>query len=187
MRILSLASLLTIAVVISSCATLEQGYCQKFGVQPGTNEFAKCIAYYNRETGDFYNDYNICSLEADQTYPPSLYDEGSEEYIPTTCNRGGQCSGGDYIETGPNFHKNRQIDRLRNRIITPCMQAHGWRSGTNWESGRIKPIPRPGRVEPEIHSTTQVSPIDPPAPFSPPAFPQLPWLDDLNRMRRVME
>ena len=44
--------------------------------------------------------------------------------------------GGQSMRIEPDYRRNNELDRLRMRIIEPCMQARGWVSGSNWQAGR---------------------------------------------------
>lgn len=135
--------------MLTSCTPSDIQYCDHFGVQ-GTPEFSKCIDYYHQQEAAFKSDRAICEIEADGTYPPSLYDYGHD--VPVVGGfvgpHGTWYSGGvEHIP--PDYMHNEQIDALRLRIIAPCMAAHGWNSPADWQAGQhavskpAKPLPPP--------------------------------------------
>jgi hypothetical protein len=151
-RIMSAAALLLLA---GGCTSEEVTYCRSYGVE-GTAEYGKCLDYYAQQEAVFGSDRAACAREADATYPPTLYDYGG--YARTTIGSGwggrhhGGFYGGHTIFIDPDYRHNREVDRLRMRIIEPCMQARGWVSGNSWQAGRQKvqshpPKRTPGRPQ----------------------------------------
>lgn len=122
-------------LALGGCAGDDVTYCRGFGVE-GTTEFGKCIAYFHQQEGAFNADRNVCELEADGTYPQSLYDRGSYTTTAGTFGSDGKFYAGQTIHIDPDYQHNREVDRLRMRIIGPCMQARGWNSASDWQAGR---------------------------------------------------
>jgi hypothetical protein len=165
----SLAVMAIGLAMLSACTPADIEYCSKFGVA-GTAEYGKCLDYYQQQQAAFTADYNVCASEADITYPATLYDHGGFAHVGVGTGFGGRYHGGGYgysgglISVPPNYQHNAEVDRLRARIITPCMQARGWNSQYSWQAGRseVKPAKR-----------TSGRPI--PAPAAP--SEKLPWLN----------
>lgn len=156
------------AFVLGACnQRSDVAYCERLGTGPGSREYAHCIGYFTRQSAWFNNDLQGCSVQADQTYPQSLYDRGSYGIMRGGLGWGNVGFGGighgpfynsRMIDIPPNYHHNAQVDSLRMRIIEPCMQAKGWHSGFSWEAGR-----KDGKILP--------------APLTPPSTSgALPWL-----------
>jgi hypothetical protein len=129
-------------LILSGCQSPEDvAYCKRLGITPNHSEYANCMQYFHTQNNAFQADYAVCSAEADKTYPRSLYDEGD-----TVWSHGGywgdNYSPGELITIEPDAEHNAEVDNLRQRIIRPCMQSRGWKSGTNWEAGRMKPMSR---------------------------------------------
>lgn len=132
---------LTLFILGGCQAPADVAYCERLGITPNHSEYANCMQYFHRQNNAFQSDYAVCSAEADKTYPQSLYDEGEtvwsdggywgDNYVP-----------GELITIEPDAQHNAEVDNLRQRIIRPCMQSRGWKSGTSWEAGRMKPLPR---------------------------------------------
>ena len=133
---------------LAACTPGDVAYCRQFGVA-GTGEYAKCVSYYQQQTALFSTDRDLCGLEADATYPPYLYDYGHVEQV-VGGGWGGRYYGGQTIQVGPDYRKNAEIDRLRMRIIEPCMQSRGWNSATDWQAGHhaVSTTPAPRRNAP---------------------------------------
>jgi hypothetical protein len=137
-------------LALAACTPADEQYCNGYGVQGGT-EFGKCLDYYHQQDAAFKADLAICNLEADGTYPPSLYDYGHD--VPVIGGfvgpHGTWYQGGGIEHIPPDYMHNAQVDALRMRIIAPCMQAYGWNSGSSWQAGRhavskpAKPLPPP--------------------------------------------
>lgn len=134
---------------LAACTPADEQYCQRFGVG-GTTEFAKCLDYFHAQEAAFGADYQQCALEADYTYPRTLYDNGRTVHF-TGGFYGGRYFGGGTEFIQPDYYHNAQVDALRQRIIEPCMQSRGWNSGLTWQAGRhavsgkatFKPQPPP--------------------------------------------
>lgn len=113
----------------------EHDYCDGFGIPRTDPEYARCINYYFDQEAAFNNDRFGCDLEADKTYPPSLYSRPTHYVV-----HGGFGPYGHYgsqiVHTGADYQLNAQVDALRMRIVEPCMQAKGWNSGATWQAGR---------------------------------------------------
>lgn len=127
---------LVIALAAASCTPADQEYCDKFGVG-GTAEYTKCLSYYQQQQSRFNSDRSVCELEADEIYPSSLYDRGGY----TRMHGGFGYGHGHYypsttVFVEPDRFRNAEVNRLRMRVIEPCMQARGWNSGSTWEAGR---------------------------------------------------
>ena len=144
-RIISVGILTAIGLLmLASCTPGDIQYCDKYGVQ-GTPEFGKCIDYYHQQEAWFKSDRAVCELEADGTYPPSLYDYGHDVPVFGGYGPHGEWYGGGVEHIPPDYMHNAQVDGLRMRIIEPCMQEHGWNSGSDWQAGRhaVSKIPKP--------------------------------------------
>ncbi|MFZ4540369.1 MAG: hypothetical protein ACOYNL_00985 [Rickettsiales bacterium] len=131
-------ALLLTALVITACTPAEVQYCRSFGVE-GTSEYGKCVEHYNKQSALFGADRDRCELDADLTYPRSLYDFGHFEQVHAVGGYGPHgYYGGGYrtVRVEPDFRHNAEVDALRMRIIEPCMQAKGWNSGRSWQAGR---------------------------------------------------
>lgn len=128
-------------MLVASCTSpADIAYCERLGVNPEHPEYTNCLNYYEAQHGAYSGDYAECSIEADKTYPKTLYDRGHTVYT------GGFGFGGygryNVGGTGwipPDAGHNAHVDALRNRIIEPCMREKGWRDPQNWEAGRGKP------------------------------------------------
>lgn len=126
-------------LLLAACAPEpDLAYCRSFGVE-NTPEFSKCMTYYHSQQAAFSADRAVCDAQADETYPPSLYDYGGYAHTVGGFGFGGRYYGGQTIRIDPDYHKNAELDRLRQRIIEPCMQARGWVSGSSWQAGRQAP------------------------------------------------
>ena len=136
--------MLPLLLLVAACTPADEQYCNGFGVG-GTAEYGKCIHYYHEQQAMFDADRQVCELEADATYPPSLYDRGRYEQVMGGF--GPNCSmyGGTTVRIEPDHYHNMEVDRLRMRIIEPCMQTKGWNSARNWQAGRqaVVKAPRP--------------------------------------------
>lgn len=129
-------AVLILVFAATGCTPADQEYCDKFGVG-GTAEYNKCLGYYSQQQARFSADRAVCEGEADETYPRSLYDRGGY----TRMHGGFGYGHGHYypsttVFVEPNYYHNAEVDRLRMRVIEPCMQARGWNSGRTWEAGR---------------------------------------------------
>jgi hypothetical protein len=131
-----LASLTLVSLLlVMGCTPANVQYCRSFGVE-ATAEYDKCLAYYADQQAAFGASRSACELEADTVYPPTLYDYGGYAHTTFGTGFGGRYYGGQTIRVEPDFRKNAEVDRLRMRIIEPCMQAKGWNSGSSWQAGR---------------------------------------------------
>jgi hypothetical protein len=129
-------------LILAACETPEDvAYCQRLGVNPQHAEYGRCMDYFHAQDAAFRADLVSCDAEADVTYPPTLYDTGRTAWAD-----GGFWAGryqpSQTIFIEPDYQHNAQVDALRQRIITPCMQSKGWKSGDSWEAGRMAPQPR---------------------------------------------
>lgn len=133
-----------VLLLVAACTPADQEYCNSFGVG-GTAEYGKCINYFHQQEARFGADRSVCEFEADATYPPSLYDYGHYEHVIGGFGPMGTMYGGSTIRVEPDYYHNAQVDRLRMRIIEPCMQRQGWNSGSDWRQGEhpvsLKPVP----------------------------------------------
>lgn len=176
MRRIFRASLAFSLFMLASCGTpADISYCERMGITPNHGEYQNCIAYFNRQQAWFSSDRSVCSAEADRTYPPSLYDRGSYGIMRGGYGSGfygpgygvGMGHGGFYgsrmVDIPPDYARNAELDNLRMRIIEPCMQAKGWKSGSTWEAGRFDgkqampaPIftPKPPAYDPAVPAKT---------------------------------
>ena len=154
-----------LALVLSSCTAQDVLYCRRMGVE-GTDEQGKCMQYYHQQTKAFWADRDVCAFEADEVYPPHLYDYGG--YLQTSMGTGwvgpfdgprGGFYGGQSIRIEPDYRRNAELDRLRMRIIEPCMRQRGWVSGSDWQAGRQQVVPQKQQ-----------------RPQKPQAVESLPWL-----------
>jgi hypothetical protein len=127
---------ITALIGLASCTPPELSYCQKMNAPP--NELDKCTAYYFQQETAFNADLAVCSAEADQTYPPTLYSGWGTARVHGGM-YGGRWYSGESISVPPDYQQNAQLDELRLRIIEPCMQKRGWNSGVTWEAGRRTP------------------------------------------------
>ena len=157
-----------IALGLGACTPADEQYCQSYGVG-GTPEFGKCLDYYHQQQAVFGAARADCDLQADATYPRSLYDNGG--YVPVM---GGPWGGpfgppGGYAFVEPDYRRNAQIDQLRLRIVGPCMSAKGWNSPVSWQAGRhdVTPVKQKKLV---LTPATQA----PAAPST--SLNSLPWL-----------
>lgn len=127
---------------LAACTPADEQYCQSYGVSGA--EFDKCMRYYHQQEAAFGADRDVCEMEADLTYPPSLYDRGGYAHVMGSFGPHGEYYGPRTVHVDPDWYHNQQIDRLRMRIIEPCMRAKGWNSGSSWEAGRhnVKAVPK---------------------------------------------
>ncbi len=150
-KILTVHKMLIVGLLmgLGACTPADIEYCSKFGVA-GTAEYSKCLNYYQQQEAAFNADYNVCISEADITYPSTLYDRGGFAHVGVGSGFGGRYYGGGYgyggavVSVPPDYQHNAEVDHLRARIITPCMQARGWNSQYSWQAGRqmVKPAKR---------------------------------------------
>ena len=139
-------TIVAFVALLSACTPADIEYCSKFGVA-GTAEYGKCLNYYQQQEAAFGADYSLCASEADITYPTTLYDRGGFAQAGIGPGFGGRYYGGGYgyggglISVPPDYQHNAEVDRLRARIITPCMQSRGWNSQTSWQAGRREVVP----------------------------------------------
>lgn len=181
-HLLSVGLMLPLVWLAACSGPADIAYCEKLGVTPNHSEYQNCIGYFNRQQNWFGGDRAFCSAEADKTYPPTLYDRGSYGVMRGGFGSGfgggyyghgygmGMGHGGFYgsrmVDIQPDYAHNAQVDALRMRIIEPCMQARGWRSGETWEAGRFD-----GKQAAPVF--TPAPPVVTPVPQSGP----LPWLN----------
>lgn len=121
-------------LLASGCTTPQEDYCASYGVQEGDAEYGNCMRYYEQQQALFSNDRALCALEADQTYPPSLYSRPMS-YPVRIYGRGG-FPHTEMVHVGADYQQIAEVDRLRMTIIEPCMQERGWNSGASWQAGR---------------------------------------------------
>lgn len=133
MRMISAGLLLMLA---SCAAPADEQYCGSFGFPKRHPEYVKCMGYFHEQQVLFDADRRVCEFEADGTYPPTLYDYGHWEHIHGGYGPHGWY-GGQTVRVSPDYARNAQVDSLRMRIIQPCMQQHGWVSGSSWQAGRM--------------------------------------------------
>lgn len=139
-------SLLCLTVLLSSCAPAERQYCARIGTPMGHPEYNNCVNYFYRMSNWFARDREPCLAQAKETYPDYLYDRGQWgeiDYYGGNRGYGGIYGRSNTIRIPPDAWKNHQLDQLRLKLITPCMQARGWNSGESWELGRNKPPLKP--------------------------------------------
>ena len=93
---LLITSILIFAVTAAlyGCTPADEEYCTAMGVG-GSAEWGKCIDYFHAQQQLFSADRAVCDMQADQTYPPSLYDHGG--YVSTF---GGPFYGGPFGPVG---------------------------------------------------------------------------------------
>ncbi len=149
-----------LVIAASGCTPADQQYCNNFGVA-GTAEYGNCLRYYHQQEQAFGADRAFCDSEADGTYPRTLYDTG--HYQPVFVHGGfsphGRYYGGgiSHVYVEPDYRRNAQVDSLRMRIVEPCMQARGWRSGETWQAGRMSvKKPRKATTTPKGSSLNQL-------------------------------
>lgn len=187
MRHLTIAGFLL--MLLAACTPADEQYCRSFGVD-GTTEHRKCLEYYHHQQAAFDADRRICDAEADLTYPPTLYDRGHTEQVfqggfghgfghhgyGRHGSWGGQHYGFQTVFVGPDLARNAEVDRLRLRIVEPCMQARGWNSGTQWQAGRrpIAPTKRTAASSPR--AAKAVTPLPWSVQPNAPGGNALPWL-----------
>lgn len=129
-------SLAVLLLALAGCGTpADVQYCRALGVE-GTAEYGNCLGYAAQQQAAFDADRGACESEADATYPPTLYDHGGYGHSMGGFGPHGEYYGGQTIIIDPDWRHNREVDRLRMRIIAPCMQARGWNSASDWSAGR---------------------------------------------------
>jgi hypothetical protein len=126
----------TLLLILPACVAPEVEYCRSYGVE-GTPEFGKCITYYHEQEALFEADRQPCLAQADEVYPPSLYDKGYHTHTAGYFDHKGRYYGGQSLYIPGNAQHNAELDRLRSRILTPCMQTRGWVSESDWRAGRL--------------------------------------------------
>lgn len=131
-------------LALAACTPADEQYCQSYGVTG--SEYTSCMGYAAQQQNAFSADRDVCDMQADLTYPASLYDYGRTEHIHGGFGYGGHYYGGTTISIPPDYSHNRQIDELRMHIIEPCMQAKGWNSGASWQAGRHAVTKTPKRT-----------------------------------------
>ena len=134
--------LLYVAVLalLTQCSVPEDiAYCDRLGVDPEHAEYENCLIYFEKQFGIYSRDLSECEIEADKTYPRTLYDNGRPVYTGGFGWGGyGRYQTGGFGWVGPDAKHNNHVDALRNRIIEPCMQKKGWKDPHDWEAGRRK-------------------------------------------------
>ncbi len=122
---------------LTSCvgAPDEMDYCRSMGVEQGNPEFVSCTQYYFQQEAAFGGDRAVCDLDADLTYPRSLYSRPTS-YPVRVYNPYGGFAHTEMVHVGADYQQIAQVDALRMRIIGPCMQARGWNSPLTWQAGR---------------------------------------------------
>jgi len=137
-------------LLAASCGNPQDDYCESFGVREGDVEYGKCSQYFSQQQALFSSDRAVCALQADQTYPPSLYSRPYSYPVRFYGGRGGFAHT-EMVHVGADYQQNAEVDRLRMRIIEPCMQARGWNSGATWQAGRHAGTPVTATVLPWSH------------------------------------
>ena len=127
---------LGLGLLVVSCTPPEVDYCQSTGVPP--LQLEQCTQHYFQQEAAFNHDFTFCAMEADQTYPRSLYSGWGTALVHNRSSRGG-FSSVEQVSVPPDHYKNAQVDALRQRIVEPCMQSRGWNSGVTWKAGRRAP------------------------------------------------
>ena len=127
---------LMLPVLLAACTPGDEVYCNAQGLAKGTPSYEQCTAFYFRETTHYNADFAQCGLEADKVYPQSLYDNGRWQPAQVSYSHAMVYSGGS-IFVVPDAEHNSEVDRLRMRIIGPCMQKKGWKNGADWREGRV--------------------------------------------------
>jgi hypothetical protein len=141
--------------VLTACTPADVNYCRGLGVNEQNSEYPACIQHYHQQEAWFGGDYSSCAMEADATYPPTLYDTWHTGWVHSYDPYYG-IPRLQQVDIPPDVQHNAQIDALRSRIIHPCMNELGWNSPYSWQAGRHAPVKKSRRA-------------------SPPAAP-LPWL-----------
>ena len=131
-------------LALSACTPAPVQYCQRQGLAPQTPAWGECMAWVQQTEPVFKRDRAECTAESSITYPDTLYDRGHYEYVHRVDRYGFPHRGRVFV--GPEFGRNYEVDRLRARIINPCMQARGWNDPTTWEAGRVIPAPPKRRL-----------------------------------------
>jgi hypothetical protein len=140
-----ISHIILLTLFLTACAPAERTYCQRMGTPPGHIEYNNCVRYFYEMENWFARDREPCLAKAKETYPDYLYDRGRYGDIDYYggygygSNHGGFPYGGASVRIPPDAWKNSQVDDLRLKIITPCMNAKGWNSGTSWDMGRARP------------------------------------------------
>ncbi len=157
---------LLLVVLLTNCAPPDQQYCAGFGVE-GTPEYGKCLAYYHRQERSFKADRAVCETEADATYPRTLYDRGGFTPVSGTFWAGRYYPGG-MIQIEPDYYHNAEVDRLRMRLIAPCMKKHGWASAKTWQENRQ--FVQPAKPQPSLDGKKAVPEVKKKAPAKEPSI-----------------
>ncbi len=127
--------------LLAACTPADIEYCRGFGVE-GTAEYGKCLNYFHQQQAAFDADRASCERQADATYPQSLYDRGGYGHSMGTVGPDGKFYAGQTVFIDPDYQHNREVDRLRMRIIAPCMSGRGWNSPEDWQAGRHAVTPQ---------------------------------------------
>lgn len=133
-------------LVLAGCGSSQNDYCASYGVYEGNPEYGRCLNYYQQQEALFANDRALCALQADQTYPPTLYSRPTS-YPVRVYGRGG-FPHTEMVHVGADYQQIAEVDRLRMTIIGPCMQQRGWNSGATWQAGRHAASPPAGQSLP---------------------------------------
>lgn len=123
---------LILLLAVAACTKPEDDYCASKGTPP--NQLEQCHAYYFEQDAAFKSDLAVCSAQADQTYPQTLYSGWDTALVRRY--HGGRFPHTEQVTVPPDAARNAQLDALRGRIIEPCMQKRGWNSGRSWQDGR---------------------------------------------------
>jgi hypothetical protein len=130
-------SLLMLPLLLWACTPGDEVYCNAQGLAMGPPQYEQCRVFYFRETARYHDDFAQCGLEADNTYPQSLYDNGRWRPAQVSYSHNMYYGGGGSVFVAPDAEHNAELDRLRMRIIGPCMQKKGWKNAADWREGRI--------------------------------------------------
>lgn len=117
-----------------ACTPPDVAYCKAQGASP--MNLQPCLDYYRQQEQAFTVDLAACAVEADKTYPQSLYADWGTALVRSPSAVPGGWSSTEQVSIPPDTRQHAELDRLRMKIITPCMQARGWNSGVSWQDGR---------------------------------------------------
>lgn len=139
----SVFAIAALGLLAAACTPPEVDYCQAAGAPP--SDMAACTQYYFQQEAAFRSDLAVCSVDADRTYPPSLYSGWGTALVHRHYGYGG-FSSVEQVSVPPDQYRNAQLDGLRMQIIEPCMQSRGWNSGSTWQAGRHDVRKAPARA-----------------------------------------